>query len=95
MTCLLAKVLQGTRNPWNIKGGGFEERDSRKMNRADQKTSKNWRVPSWASTSSILFKHSIDKAHSQYKLKSGLETQAGKPSTQMAEAPESRLTWAT
>lgn len=67
MTCVLAKVLQGTWTPWR-REGGFEERDGGKMNGAGQKTRKNhlqgdacWQIPHLRELIAVLFKHSIDK----------------------------------
>lgn len=74
----IAKVLQGTWNPQR-REGGFEERDGGKMNGAGQKTKKNhlhlhvcWQIPHLGELIAVLFKHSIDKAHSQYQEKSAV-----------------------
>lgn len=94
---VLGKVLQGTGNSRTVKGEVGEpglKRGTMGEWMGQARTISGGHSPPGRTHPRFYL-----NAHSTKRLlcflKSGLETQARKPSTQMAEEPDSRLTWAT
>lgn len=100
---VLGKVLQGTGNSRTVKGEvgepGLKRGTMGEWMGQARTISRGHSPPGRTDPLFYLNTQQIRPAHSTRSLlcflKSGLETQARKPSTQMAEEPDSRLTWAT